>query len=342
MSRRDNYLDGLKPGDQFDPQDVTRRLRVYPVDVVDARPDIHDGPKRLYSKLFRIAAMADRRKHPWPGYVYASEDRLVGLLGKSTASIRRDSAALRSFGLVGVDRPNRRGNNHYSFLWQSEFDSADVSAQVLDDRSNLSGQRPLDSSNVSGRDSAHVSGRYKEELEVLTHTPRAQENGFRQIEKSTVANARAFEGKKAAANGAAASASTTSIRGNQTSPASEPPPRANWPMGGWESPEDFETWWAQVVRGHPNKNRNACAKTKALELTMAGELARPGFEAGYAALRERDGDRWTEERGRYAPNLWQLLDDRAWKYAPDTGPPKPPVPEYPAADDYTKRVQAEC
>ncbi|HLW77845.1 MAG TPA: hypothetical protein VKS01_12690, partial [Bryobacteraceae bacterium] len=81
----------MKPGDQFDPQDVTRRLKVYPVDVIDARTDMSDGPKRLYSKLFRIAAMADRRKHPWPGYVYASEERVSKLLGKSIASIRRDS-----------------------------------------------------------------------------------------------------------------------------------------------------------------------------------------------------------------------------------------------------------
>jgi hypothetical protein len=54
MLQRNNDLDEQEP---FDPADVTWCLRLYPVDVVDARQDISAGPKRLYAKPFRIAAL---------------------------------------------------------------------------------------------------------------------------------------------------------------------------------------------------------------------------------------------------------------------------------------------
>ena len=158
-------------GEPLDPVDVTRRLKIYPVDAVDARRDISDGPKRLYAKLFRIAVTADRRKNPWPGYVYASEKYLAAQLGKSESGIRRDSAALRAKALVRVERPNRTENNHYYFLWLPSFDGADVSAR---DSADMSAQKCFDSAEVSGHDRANVSGLYKEDPRVLTNTESAQ------------------------------------------------------------------------------------------------------------------------------------------------------------------------
>src|SRR5215472_451664 len=108
----------MKPGEPFDPVDATRRLRLYPVDAVDARTDVSDGPKRLYSQLFRIAETTDRRKTPWPGYVFPSENFLAERLGKSGSSIRRDSAELRLLGLIRVERPDKTENNRYYFLWK--------------------------------------------------------------------------------------------------------------------------------------------------------------------------------------------------------------------------------
>jgi hypothetical protein len=127
-------------------------------------------------------------------------------------------------------------------------------------------------------------------------------------------------------------------RENRTSPASASAPLANWPIGGWENAEDFEIWWTRIVRDHPNKSRNGVARTMAIELVMTGTLQRTEFESGYAALRRANEQRWAKEHGRCAPNLWQLLDDQAWKYEPDAGAPKP---EYPSADDYLRRIQAE-
>ena len=51
--------------------------------IFDARPDVSDGPKRLYAQLFRIAVTTDRRKYPWLGYIYASEWFLAGQVGRA-------------------------------------------------------------------------------------------------------------------------------------------------------------------------------------------------------------------------------------------------------------------
>ncbi len=47
-----------------------------------------------------------------------------------------------------------------------------------------------------------------------------------------------------------------------------------FPCGGWNTSEDFETWWARIVAGHPNKHQNAVAKKKALALVLSGQLNR--------------------------------------------------------------------
>jgi hypothetical protein len=112
----------------------------------------------------------------------------------------------------------------------------------------------------------------------------------------------------------------------------------SWPMGGWKDPEGFEVWWRDLVRQHPNKNRNAMARLKVLELIMSGQLERAQFEAGYAALRAANRERWAEQNGRFTPNLWQILDDLAWKFAPERAPA---ASEYQDADAYLRRVENE-
>jgi hypothetical protein len=168
----------MKAGTVFDPVDV-RRLKLYPVDVVDAWCHVGDGPKRLYGKLFQIAMTTDRRKNPWPGYIYASEWYLAGLLGKSESTIRRDSAALRSLKVVRVERRSRTESNCYSFLWHPDFERADVSVREepgeradvsVRDSADMSAQKRFDSADVSVRDSADLRGRYKEEPIYTTYT----------------------------------------------------------------------------------------------------------------------------------------------------------------------------
>jgi Helix-turn-helix domain len=102
-----------------------------------------------------------------------------------------------------------------------------------------------------------------------------------------------------------------------------------WNGTGWDSPEDFEAWWAELVAKHPNRSRNGLAKNKAVELIVAGEFTRARFETGYESLAEAGLERWTEQGGRFAPNLWTILDDRLWTfqapaktasiYTPETG-----------------------
>lgn len=179
--------------DVFDPAEVSRERKIYPVDVVDARRNIGDGPKRLYAQLFRIAVTTDRRKHPWPGYVYASEKFLAGRLGKSESQIRRDSAALRAAGLVHVGRPNKKQNNRYYFLWDSTFDSADLRRDEQlarnDDGANMRsgnsadthGHSRSDGASMRGHDSADMHGPTKEKQIVEANAPRSArevEGGF--------------------------------------------------------------------------------------------------------------------------------------------------------------------
>lgn len=90
-----------------------------------------------------------------------------------------------------------------------------------------------------------------------------------------------------------------------------------WSAAGWDGPEAFEPWWAELVRRHPNRNRNGTARTKVIELIQAGQFRREEFEAGYEALADAHRDRWAEEGGRYAPNLFAILDDGLWRFTPE-------------------------
>ncbi len=91
--------------------------------------------------------------------------------------------------------------------------------------------------------------------------------------------------------------------------------RSDWPRGGWDTLEDFDTWWDGIVRGHPNKNRNGEARNKAIELVAQGGLGRVEFEKGYAALRAAKWETWGKKGGRYTENLLSILADSLWKHA---------------------------
>jgi hypothetical protein len=107
-------------GEAFDPK-AAHAAEAYVLDASDAMIDLGDGPKRVYTKLFRIAVTADRRKHGWYGYVFAGAFALSSDLGKSEQSIRRDLKALALHGLITISRPNRHLNNEYRFLWHPWF-----------------------------------------------------------------------------------------------------------------------------------------------------------------------------------------------------------------------------
>jgi hypothetical protein len=73
-------------------------------------------------------------------------------------------------------------------------------------------------------------------------------------------------------------------------------------------------------------------------MIAAGTLTRSDFDEGYSAIRASAGDRWLEQDGRFAPNLWQFLDDVAWKQ------PRPKTPITDArqsAQEYFQRLVNE-
>ncbi len=108
-------------------------------------------------------------------------------------------------------------------------------------------------------------------------------------------------------------------------------------MGGWQNREDFDAWWGDLVRGHPNKNHSTAAKAKALEQIRAGQLERTQFDKGYAALRAINANRWAEQNGRYAPNLLSILEDCLWKFSPRPAT----TSEYEDSETYLRRVANE-
>lgn len=81
---------------------------------------------------------------------------------------------------------------------------------------------------------------------------------------------------------------------------------------GWSSSEDFEVWWDDLVKKHPNRNRNAVAKSLAIDQLRLKRWTREAFECGYVAIRKTAGNRWSDDNGSFAPNLYAILDDRLW------------------------------
>lgn len=85
---------------------------------------------------------------------------------------------------------------------------------------------------------------------------------------------------------------------------------------GFESAEDFSAWWDALVERHPNRNKQAVARSRCMEAILARNFSRDAFNDGYGALAEASRERWQEERGRFCPNLYQIFEDGLWKYTP--------------------------
>lgn len=87
---------------------------------------------------------------------------------------------------------------------------------------------------------------------------------------------------------------------------------------GFDFPEDFERWWNALVAGHPNRNKNAVARTRIMESVLLGNFDRGKFQAGYERLKA-GSPQWTEDGGRFAPNLYEIIANDLWKFAPPNG-----------------------
>jgi Helix-turn-helix domain len=299
----------------FYPPDSVSRLRH--VVILETRHRLTDGHKRLYTLLVR--------RWGQKGPCYPAQESLAADLGCCLRQVKVWIADLEAFGLIRYRRRGRgnggRGlTNEYTFLWHLIFE---VQAPLKFRFSKCEpGRFEVRKPAVLKCKGQHAL--YKEETRAKeTHTERSS------------------------------SSSQDPGRLRERAPAAEPEASANlwpknpnaatmpfggFPCGGWDTPEDFENWWRRLVQGHPNKNRNGVARTKALELVMAGTLDQSEFDEGYSSLRAAAGERWMEQNGRYAPNLWQFLDDLAWKCAP---PPIPASSEYQSAEEYLRRVENE-
>ena len=86
-------------------------------------------------------------------------------------------------------------------------------------------------------------------------------------------------------------------------------------IAGFGSPEQFGDWWEALVAGHPNRNKAAVARSYILERILARTFSVEAFSAGYEQLRA-NSPQWLDDRGRYCPNLYQIIADDLWKYAP--------------------------
>jgi len=322
----------MKPGDAFNPR--FEACGFHPEEIVSRRRDLTDGQKWLYDRLVGWARSSDgERANEHAGEVWRSQENLAFELGKSTKQIGRDLAKLESEDLLGHRKRDGRKSNTYFFRFHPDFEQTSTSPQqglaTPIEQTPVSVQRQVTETPGSDLNGhlrpvrSHLNGHPRppnqQDLNQQSHTH--QESGqFEKVAKlRTVPTERARDScKNHAKHG--------SERENEFS------------MRGWESSEEFEIWWMQLVCKHPNKNRNGAAKTLATKLVRNGTLTRTEFEKGYAAL--TNSDRWREQNGRFVPNLWQLLDDRLWKHA-SASTDLLPIPAgsetYEGAEDYLRR-----
>lgn len=115
---------------------------------------------------------------------------------------------------------------------------------------------------------------------------------------------------------------------------------------GYDSPEAFEAWWQELVGSHPNRNKSSVARSRVLEAVLAGNWSRDAFDVGYARLRGAVGDDWERERGKYCPNLYQIIADEQWKHSPIPlrKPPDRSLPPDEAAEiaEYEAAIRASA
>lgn len=292
----------------FYPPDCLSRLRG--VVILSTRHRLTDGHKNLFARLVRRAGQ--------DGLCFPSYESLAGDLGRSVRQVKTWVADLEAFGLI---RHRRRGRGHggrgleneYTFLWH-EIYKARSSARLRVMKCNPGTFEVQDFEISKCNDERPL---YKEETRTEeTRTPSSDRD----------------RGRIAGQPSTQVSASARCEFENKPQP---PPP--TWPCGGWASEADFDAWWIPLVRRHPNRNRNAEAKRKALDLISTGVLTRGEFDAGYAAAESRAGERWTEQYGRFAPNLSRFLDDRAWQQPVHRESPA----AYRSADEYWKGLNGE-
>jgi len=320
----------MSPRAQFNPR--FEACGFHPEEIVARRRDLTAGQKLLYDRLVRWARVSHgERSNERAGEVWRSQPNIAQELAKSSKQVARDLAKLESIGLLGHKNSDGRKSNTYFFLFHPDFERTSMSSQTGPVRqveqtpvsvqmesngtgsSDLNGHpRPVTSS-LNG----HPRPSNQKVVNQQSHTPQHYESSEEGTKPST--------GPRASAN---------SLREKQT------PPRRGFPAGGWNSPTDFDAWWTQLVRIHPNRNSNALARTLAMKLIAAGILKRSEFDDGYSALATSQVDRWAEQSGRYAPNLHKLLEDRLWQHARDPVqriPMQQSVSSYEGADAYLTR-----
>ena len=144
-------------GQPFDPK-AAHRERIYVLDFVDeiSGDTLGDLPKRVYTRMYRLAVGADRQKYPWYGYVYWSIQEHSWRLGRSQSAIRRAFDALKKFRLIQVKRPDRTLNNETYFLWHPDFrNHFEIGREPAPPKTNT--QRPASATvNASKPNTAHL------------------------------------------------------------------------------------------------------------------------------------------------------------------------------------------
>lgn len=292
----------------FYPPDCLSRLRG--VVILGTRRRLTDGHKSLFVRLVRRAGQDGRC---FPSYASLAAD-----LGRSVRQVKTWVADLEAFGLI---RHRRRGRgsggrgleNEYTFLWHRIYELP-TSPRLHVMQCNPHVFEVQDSTILKCKNQ-HLL--YKEETRTEeTRTPSADRDAGPPDAQPSPED------------------STSAHGSSEGKP--QPPPRP-WPAAGWANRADFDSWWSALVRRHPNRNHNAEAKRKALDLVFAGVLTRAEFDPGYAAAKSAAGDRWEEQHGRFAPNLSRFLDDGAWQQQPA----QEPSADYCSADDYWKGLQVK-
>ncbi len=305
QSGGDYWEDPVKVGDSFNPHRRFNGVFV-PLGLLRFK-EIGDGAKLLYGRLCLFAGKN--------GECFAERTALAKEMGVSVATIGRQLEELVNAEFIRRVRRGRGRTALCQFLWHPALESCE---RAHSDSAKMRGQEAPKSAELRHQEEAQTAQECVPDSAILRHTIKEDKIPL----KDSLAAVRVCE---------------SPLRRERPS-FFKRQQHSDWPCGGWQDLEDFELWWQRVVDGHPNKNKNGIAKTKALELLFAGVLKRTEFDEGYLNARTAAGERWTEQHGRYAPNLWQFLDDMAWKF---TAPVIPPAAEYQSAEDYLRRVENE-
>ncbi len=327
----------MKPGEPFNPR--FEACGFHPEEIVARRRDLTAGEKFLYDRFASWARSSDGMlPNQRAGEVWRSKANIATELGRSSKQVARDIAKLESVGLIGHRRRDGRKSNTYFFLFHPDFqnvpgsprsDSTSATAQV-DERDAF--ERTSESVQAARPDSDHsdLSGHPRPVSSSLNGHPCPPNQQVANRQPHVQGRSRPFEAAPRVGE-RAGSKTRTNLGGAAPLAFRE---------AGWETLECFDGWWTQLLKKHPNQNRNAAAKVLAIELIQKGILKRGEFEDGYAAFAAANSERWVEQNGRFAPNLWQFLEDRRWLHT-RMPPGFTPIPVrsdgYENAEDYLRR-----